>query len=143
MRRFLVTSRGRYIFAREYRLFVLDAAVRAASRYTVFGRLDAVPIGMDPERDAALGFTAVGIGPCVRSGGFHFHRDGSCDEARVVFGHPLARSGVLLSETLARRQAAHAALADVASSWRRSGRWSVPPDSPRFDGYANLVVSEC
>jgi hypothetical protein len=43
-------------FAREYRLFVLEGAVRAASWYAVFGRLDAVPIGRDPERDAVLGF---------------------------------------------------------------------------------------
>jgi hypothetical protein len=43
-------------FAREYRLFVLDGEVRAASRYAVFGRLDAGPIKGDPEHDAVLGF---------------------------------------------------------------------------------------
>ena len=41
-------------FARGYRLFVLEGAARAASRYVVFGRLAAVPVGRGPERDAVL-----------------------------------------------------------------------------------------
>ena len=40
--------------ARGYRLFVLEGAARAASRYVVFGRLAAVPVGRGPERDAVL-----------------------------------------------------------------------------------------
>jgi hypothetical protein len=54
-------------FAREYRLFVLDGEVRAASRYAVFGRLDSVPIGQDPERDAVLGFAEDLLGAVADS----------------------------------------------------------------------------
>ncbi|HEU4349288.1 MAG TPA: AAA family ATPase, partial [Actinoplanes sp.] len=48
------------------------------------------------------------------------------DEMRVHFRHPLIRSGVLQTETIARRQAAHAALAAVLShepyrrAWHRA-----------------------
>ncbi|OLE26054.1 MAG: hypothetical protein AUG49_09130 [Catenulispora sp. 13_1_20CM_3_70_7] len=54
-------------FAREYRLFVLDGEVRAASRYAVFGRLDAAPVDEDPERDAVLGFAEDVLGAAADS----------------------------------------------------------------------------
>jgi hypothetical protein len=54
-------------FAREYRLFVLDGEVRTASRYAVFGRLDAAPIGGDPDGDAVLGFARDLLGAVADS----------------------------------------------------------------------------
>ncbi|WP_457032867.1 ATP-grasp domain-containing protein [Kitasatospora sp. P5_F3] len=41
-------------FAAEYRLFLLDGRIAAASRYAVFGRLDPRPLGTDPA-DRATG----------------------------------------------------------------------------------------
>ncbi|MGF1430479.1 ATP-grasp domain-containing protein [Kitasatospora sp. LaBMicrA B282] len=43
-------------FAAEYRLFVLDGVVLAASRYAVAGELDVAPLAGDPLAAAALGF---------------------------------------------------------------------------------------
>ncbi|GGV39228.1 hypothetical protein GCM10010182_74480 [Actinomadura cremea] len=45
-------------FAGEYRLHVLDGAVRAASRYAVHGVLDAAPLDVLPERAAVETFVA-------------------------------------------------------------------------------------
>jgi DNA-binding CsgD family transcriptional regulator len=56
------------------------------------------------------------------------------DEQRVQFRHPLVRSGVLQSETMARRQAAHAALASVLvdepyrCAWHRAQSIVGPDD---------------
>lgn len=44
-------------FAAEYRMFVLDGRVHAASRYAVFGRLDVAPWGGDGRFGEALAFT--------------------------------------------------------------------------------------
>ncbi|QFG20343.1 ATP-grasp domain-containing protein [Actinomadura sp. WMMB 499] len=43
-------------FAGEYRLHVLDGAVRAASRYALHGALDAAPLDVLPERAAVESF---------------------------------------------------------------------------------------
>lgn len=43
-------------FAVEYRLFILDGRVHAASRYARFGRLAAEPLAADPHRDDVLTF---------------------------------------------------------------------------------------
>lgn len=43
-------------FAVEYRLFVLDGAVVAASRYAVHGRLEVAPLGADDREGDALRF---------------------------------------------------------------------------------------
>jgi tetratricopeptide (TPR) repeat protein len=63
---------------------------------------------------------------------------------RISFRHPLVRSGVVQRETLARRHAAHAALADVLLSdgyrrtWHRA--WSiVGPDDDVADALAETV----
>lgn len=64
--------------------------------------------------------------------------------SQISFRHPLVRSGVLQQETLARRHAAHAALADVLvadsyrGSWHRA--WSiVGPDDDVADALAATV----
>jgi len=55
-------------------------------------------------------------------------------EGCVRFRHPLVRSGVLQSETLTRRQAAHAALAEVLAdqayrrTWHRAQSVAGPDD---------------
>jgi hypothetical protein len=54
-------------FLVEYRLFVLDGTVHAASRYARFGRLDPAPLNADPHRDAVLGFGAVLLNSCADS----------------------------------------------------------------------------
>jgi tetratricopeptide (TPR) repeat protein len=66
------------------------------------------------------------------------------DHTQVVFRHPLVRSGVLQRETLSRRHAAHAALADVLlddtyrRAWHRA--WSiVGPDDDIADALAATV----
>jgi hypothetical protein len=64
--------------------------------------------------------------------------------ARVSFWHPLVRSGVVQRETLARRHAAHAALAEVVlgDSYRRTWHraWSiVGPDDDVADALAATV----
>ncbi|WP_084556232.1 ATP-grasp domain-containing protein [Couchioplanes caeruleus] len=46
-------------FAVEYRLFVLDAAVYAASRYATFGRLDPAPLENGPHESAVHDFAAT------------------------------------------------------------------------------------
>ena len=57
------------------------------------------------------------------------------DERHVQFRHPLVRSAVLRSETLARRQAAHAALAEVLTddsyrrTWHRAHVLLAPDDT--------------
>jgi tetratricopeptide (TPR) repeat protein len=56
------------------------------------------------------------------------------EDGRVHFRHPLVRSGVLQAETLTRRQAAHAALADVLAgepyrrTWHRAQSIVGPDD---------------
>jgi hypothetical protein len=45
-------------FVVEYRLFVLDAKVYAASRYATFGRLDPAPLEGDPREAAVRDFAA-------------------------------------------------------------------------------------
>ncbi|MCW2530098.1 MAG: ATPase-like protein, partial [Pseudonocardiales bacterium] len=64
--------------------------------------------------------------------------------SEISFRHPLVRSGVLQQETLARRHAAHAALADVLiddiyrRTWHRA--WSiVGPDDDIADALAATV----
>jgi tetratricopeptide (TPR) repeat protein len=63
---------------------------------------------------------------------------------QISFWHPLVRSGVVQRETLARRHAAHAALADVVmgDSYRRTWHraWSiVGPDDEVADALAETV----
>ncbi|MFF2045182.1 ATP-grasp domain-containing protein [Kitasatospora sp. NPDC058170] len=45
-------------FRREYRLFVLDGAVRTAARYALDGELSVAPLDEDPYREGVLGFAA-------------------------------------------------------------------------------------
>ncbi len=45
------------------------------------------------------------------------------DETEIIFRHPLVRSGILQNETLKRRHAAHAALAEVLDSDRYRQIW--------------------
>ncbi|GGV31593.1 hypothetical protein GCM10010495_55310 [Kitasatospora herbaricolor] len=54
-------------FAREYRLFVLDGAVHAASRYAVDGALSVAPLDADPYREQALAFAAEVLAGCAGS----------------------------------------------------------------------------
>ncbi|MCX5213983.1 ATP-grasp domain-containing protein [Kitasatospora sp. NBC_00240] len=54
-------------FAREYRLFVLDGAVHAASRYAVDGALSVAPLDADPHREQALAFAAEVLAGCAGS----------------------------------------------------------------------------
>ncbi|GHH75403.1 hypothetical protein GCM10018781_44220 [Kitasatospora indigofera] len=54
-------------FEREYRLFVLDGAVHAASRYAVDGSLSVAPLDADPRRDQALAFAAEVLAACAGS----------------------------------------------------------------------------
>ncbi|MFF1869119.1 ATP-grasp domain-containing protein [Kitasatospora herbaricolor] len=70
-------------FAREYRLFVLDGAVHAASRYAVDGALSVAPLDADPYREQALAFAAEVLAGCA----------GSLPSAVVVDIGRLARSG--------------------------------------------------
>ncbi len=68
------------------------------------------------------------LGPAADVGLLRF------DDGRVHFRHPLVRSGVLQSETLTRRQAAHAALAEVLTddpyrrTWHRAQSIVGPDD---------------
>jgi hypothetical protein len=52
-------------FLVEYRLFVLDATVHAASRYAVGGRLDPAPLSASPHRGAVLDFAAALLTDCA------------------------------------------------------------------------------
>ncbi|MGC5322394.1 ATP-grasp domain-containing protein [Micromonospora arida] len=54
-------------FLVEYRLFVLDATVHAASRYATNGRLDPAPLDAGPHRAAVLDFAASLLGACAAS----------------------------------------------------------------------------
>ncbi|MEV6600766.1 ATP-grasp domain-containing protein [Actinoplanes sp. NPDC051346] len=54
-------------FVVEYRLFVLDGVVHAASRYATFGRLDPAPLDDCPHRDAVLDFAAAMLDACADS----------------------------------------------------------------------------
>jgi hypothetical protein len=66
---------------------------------------------------------------------------------QVVFRHPLVRSGVLQSETLTRRMAANAALADVLTSepyrrtWHRAQAIVGPDDGVAADLEANAALA--
>jgi hypothetical protein len=67
-------------------------------------------------------------------------------QGRVRFRHPLVRSGVLQSETLTRRQAAHAALAVVLAdepyrrTWHRAQSIVGPDDQVADELEANVAV---
>jgi hypothetical protein len=67
------------------------------------------------------------------------------DDGRVHFRHPLVRSGVVQSETLSRRQAAHAALAEVLvdepyrRTWHRA-QSIVGPDDEVADELEDCVA---
>ncbi len=67
-------------------------------------------------------------------------------EGRVRFRHPLVRSGVLQSETLTRRQAAHAALAEVLAddpyrrTWHRAQSIVGPDDQIADELEASVAV---
>ena len=67
-------------------------------------------------------------------------------EGRVRFRHPLVRSGVLQSETLTRRQAAHAALAEVLAdqpyrrTWHRAQSIAGPDDQIAGELEASVAV---
>ena len=67
-------------------------------------------------------------------------------EGRVRFRHPLVRSGVLQSETLTRRQAAHAALAEVLTdepyrrTWHRAQSIVGPDDQIADELEASVAV---
>ncbi|MEU5948692.1 ATP-grasp domain-containing protein [Micromonospora sp. NPDC047465] len=54
-------------FLVEYRLFVLDAAVHAASRYATNGRLDPAPLAACPHRAAVLDFAVSLLDACADS----------------------------------------------------------------------------
>jgi hypothetical protein len=54
-------------FVAEYRLFVLDGVVHAASRYAIHGRLDPAPLDACPDRDAVLAFAVRLLGSCADS----------------------------------------------------------------------------
>ncbi len=73
--------------------------------------------------------TAAVLEPAERAGILRF------DEANVQFRHPLVRSGVLLHEPVARRQAANAALSAVfpVQSPRRTWHRSQAVDGPADD----------
>jgi hypothetical protein len=68
-------------------------------------------------------------------------------EGRVRFRHPLVRSGVLQSETLTRRQAAHAALAAVLAdepyrrTWHRAQSITGPDDQIADELEASVAVA--
>ena len=68
-------------------------------------------------------------------------------EGRVRFRHPLVRSGVLQSETLTRRQAAHAALAEVLAdepyrrTWHRARSIVGPDDQIADELEANVALA--
>ncbi|MGW6914262.1 ATP-grasp domain-containing protein [Kitasatospora sp. NPDC054939] len=55
------------VFRREYRLFVLDGAVRTGSRYLLDGALSIAPLDEDPYREQALGFAAEVLSSFARS----------------------------------------------------------------------------
>jgi tetratricopeptide (TPR) repeat protein len=69
------------------------------------------------------------------------------DERRVAFRHPLVRSGVLQAESVARRQAAHAALAEVLTAdpyrlaWHRAHAIVGPDDEVADALEANHAVA--
>ena len=69
------------------------------------------------------------------------------DDGRVHFRHPLVRSGVLQSETLTRRQAAHAALAEVLAgdpyrrTWHRAQSIVGPDDQIADELEANVALA--
>jgi hypothetical protein len=54
-------------FLLEYRLFVLDATVHAASRYAINGRLDPAPLDACPHRAVVLDFAASLLDACADS----------------------------------------------------------------------------
>ena len=68
-------------------------------------------------------------------------------EGQLSFRHPLVRSGVLQAETLARRQAAHAALASVLDdepyrrTWHRAQSIVGPDDEVADELEANVAVA--
>ena len=68
-------------------------------------------------------------------------------EGRVQFRHPLVRSGILQSETLTRRQAAHAALAEVLAedhyrrTWHRAQSIVGPDDRIADELEANVALA--
>ena len=65
------------------------------------------------------------------------------DEATIRFRHPLVRSGVLASESLRRRQAAHAAMSQVLRSHSHRGVWHLAQsvDGPDDDVADRLDAS--
>jgi tetratricopeptide (TPR) repeat protein len=69
------------------------------------------------------------------------------DHGRVHFRHPLVRSGVLQSETLTRRQAAHAALAEVLAddpyrrTWHRAQSIVGPDDQIADELEVNAAIA--
>jgi hypothetical protein len=68
------------------------------------------------------------------------------DDGRVHFRHPLVRSGVLQSETLTRRQAAHAALTEVLAddpyrrTWHRAQSIVGPDDEVADELETNVAM---
>jgi hypothetical protein len=54
-------------FVVEYRLFVLDATIHAASRYATFGRLDPAPLDRDEHKPAVLAFANELLNACAGS----------------------------------------------------------------------------
>ncbi len=54
-------------FRREYRLFVVDGAVHAASRYAVDGGLSVAPLDEDPYRAEVSAFAADALAACAGS----------------------------------------------------------------------------
>src|SRR5260370_3579560 len=80
------------------------------------------------------------FGPAAGVGLLRIH------EGRVRFRHPLVRSGVLQSETLTRRQAAHAALAAVLAdepyrrTWHRAQSIVGPDDQIAGELEASVAV---
>jgi hypothetical protein len=81
------------------------------------------------------------FGPAAEVGLLHV------EGGRVHFRHPLVRSGVLQSETLTRRQAAHAALAKVLAgdpyrrTWHRAQSIVGPDDQIADELEANVAVA--
>lgn len=112
------------------RLFELPTASRDA---VLIAAVDTIG-ELGPILAGTSALSGVGVGPdvlqpAVTAGLLHF------DEMHVRFRHPLVRSGVLNSETPARRQAANAAMAAAVShepyrhAWHRAQSITGPDDA--------------
>jgi hypothetical protein len=92
-------------------------------------------------RLSGTALTAGALGPAVDAGLLR------AEGGQLLFRHPLVRSGVLQAETLARRQAAHAALASVLDAepyrrtWHRAQSIVGPDDEVADELEADVGVA--